>query len=107
MPNPKVRITYIIPSLSRGGAEGQLHELMRRLDRHNFEPDLVLFEDDGGYDTQRVVERVFPLNTPAGGNSNWHLRAFGQVAALVKLTKHLRRRRSGVAHPYLPAAAIP
>ena len=106
MPNPKVRITYIIPNLNRGGAEGQLYELMRRLDRHNFEPDLVLFEDDGGYDTQGVVERVFLLNTPAGGNSNWHLRAFGQIAAIVKLTKHLRRRRSDVVHAFLPAAVI-
>jgi glycosyltransferase involved in cell wall biosynthesis len=79
---------------------------MRRLDRHNFEPDLVLFEDNGGYNTHDVVERVFLLNIPAGGNSNWHLRGFGQALAILKLARYLRKRRSDVVHAFLPAAAI-
>ena len=49
---------------------------------------------------------VFVLNTPAGGNSDWGRHAFGQMAAVAKLTRHLRRRRSHVVHAFLPAAAI-
>jgi len=106
MSKAKTKITYVIPSLGRGGAEGQLCELLRRLDRRRFEPDLVLFEDAGGYDLRGIVKSVFVLNTPAGGNSNWRLRAFGQMFAMVKLTRHLRRHRSDLVHAFLPAAAI-
>ena len=60
------KVTYVIPSLNRGGAEGQLMELLRRLDRRRFEPDLVLFEDTGGYDLRDVVDRVSILNTGGG-----------------------------------------
>jgi glycosyltransferase involved in cell wall biosynthesis len=100
------KVTYVIPSLNRGGAEGQLSELLRRLDRRRFEPDLVLFEDTGGYDPHDVVDDVSVLNTPAGGNSDWGRHAFVQMAAVAKLTRHLRRRRSHVVHAFLPAAAI-
>jgi L-malate glycosyltransferase len=100
------KVTYVIPSLNRGGAEGQLMELLRRLDRRRFEPDLVLFEDTGGYDLRDVVDHVSVLNTPAGGNSDWGRHAFGQMGAVAKLTRHLRRRRSHVVHAFLPAAAI-
>jgi L-malate glycosyltransferase len=100
------KVTYVIPSLNRGGAEGQLRELLRRLDRRRFEPDLVLFEDAGGYDLRDVVDRVFTLNTPAGGNSDWRRRALGQMAAVASLAAHLRWRPSHVVHAFLPAAAI-
>jgi glycosyltransferase involved in cell wall biosynthesis len=100
------KVTYVIPSLNRGGAEGQLSELLRRLDRRRFEPDLVLFEDSGGYNLRDVVKHVSVLNSPAGGNSDWARHAFGQMAAVAKLTSHLRRRRSHVVHAFLPAAAI-
>lgn len=100
------KVTYVIPCLTRGGAEGQLSELLRRLDRRRFEPDLVLFEETVGYDLQHVVDQVSVLNTPAGGNSDWGRHAFGHMAAVVKLTRHLLRRRSPVVHAFLPAAAI-
>ena len=47
----KVRVCYLIGALSTGGAEGQVIELIRRLDRSRFEPLLIL-ESSG--DTERV-----------------------------------------------------
>jgi glycosyltransferase involved in cell wall biosynthesis/O-antigen ligase len=46
-PSFPVRVIYFIGTLGRGGAEGQLLGLIRRLDRTKFEPHLVVLREEG------------------------------------------------------------
>jgi glycosyltransferase involved in cell wall biosynthesis len=55
----KIKITYIMPSLARGGAERFLIDLLSSLNRQRFEPSLILFKEKGvGY------EELSLLNIP-------------------------------------------
>ena len=104
----RIRIVFVIPSLARGGAERQLQELVRGLDRSRFEPMLVLFENDRQachYEIENSVERTLTLNLPARGNFRLH-RAPAMLAAATRLARLLRELRPDVLHTFLPAAAM-
>ena len=104
----RIRIVFVIPSLTRGGAERQLHELVRGLDRTRFEPTLVLFENDHQayrYEIDSSVERTLSLNIAAGGNFRLH-RALTMLVAATRLARLLRELRPDVLHTFLPAAAM-
>ena len=45
--NKKIKITYIIPTLDRGGAERFFVDLIKNLDREKFEPSLILYKKGG------------------------------------------------------------
>ena len=104
----RIRIVFVIPSLTRGGAERQLQELVRGLNRTRFEPTLVLFERDHQayrYEIDSSVERTLSLNVPAGGNFRLH-RAPAMLVAATRLARLLRELRPDVLHTFLPAAAM-
>ena len=54
----KTKIVFIIPTLARGGAENQLYELVRGLDRTRFSASVVLFENVHGYPVSDFVDQV-------------------------------------------------
>jgi glycosyltransferase involved in cell wall biosynthesis len=104
----RIRIVFVIPSLTRGGAERQLLDLVRGLDRTSFEPTLVLFDSDpqpDSYPIDSTVERILSLNIPAGGNFRLH-RAPAMLVAATRLARLLRELRPDVLHTILPAAAM-
>ncbi len=45
----KIKVVYFIGTLGRGGAEGQLLELIERLDRERFSPTLVVLRKEGDH----------------------------------------------------------
>jgi L-malate glycosyltransferase len=102
----KVEITFCIGSLAIGGAENQLLELLRKIDRSRFAPSLVLFEDKTSSRASGLVEHFYSLDIPSSGNSNWRMRGTKATAALFRLSSHLRRHRPAILHAYLPAACI-
>jgi L-malate glycosyltransferase len=104
----RIRIVFVIPSLARGGAEHQLHELVCGLDCSRFEPTVVLFENDHQtcrYEVGSSVERTLSLNLPAGGNSHLY-RAPTILFGAARLARLLRELRPDVLHTFLPAAAM-
>src|SRR6266568_8029476 len=95
-----VRIAYIIGSLRAGGAERQLLELVRGLDRMRFEPSLITFrpgsEDEGTPCAQ--IQLTGPRVSAA----------FLPIEAMLcaqRLVKELRRMRPQVVHAFLPEAS--
>lgn len=103
----KLRIAFVIPSLIRGGAERQICELIRRIDRGVFEPTLVLFEDvPDGYSHDTLNCDICILNAPCGDNRKWMKRSARNVSTLARLYRCFRKLRPDVVHATLPAAAI-
>ncbi|PYU77123.1 MAG: hypothetical protein DMG49_00195, partial [Acidobacteria bacterium] len=65
----RARITYLIGSLARGGAEGQLLQLLRKLDQSRWEASLVTFDDLNAERAADVVSCVSSVGIPSNGNS--------------------------------------
>lgn len=107
MPN-RIRIVFLIPSLTRGGAERQVLALMRDLDRSRFDPTLVLFEkqqESDSYEVLSAVESIRSLDIPAGGNFRPQ-RAPMLLVAATRLARILHELRADVLHTFLPAPAM-
>lgn len=102
----KVKVCYLIGTLGIGGAEGQVVELIRRLDRSRFEPSLVL---DTGGGTERVnglvtdVKILRPDATPSRATLK---RAYHAQLALRRLCSHLSEIRPDILHAFLPGTVI-
>jgi glycosyltransferase involved in cell wall biosynthesis len=103
----KCRIVFLIPSLVRGGAEGQVWELIRRMDRSVFEPTLVLFDEvEEGYCRDAMNCDVHLLHASIGGNRRWFSKAFEHVTVTRRLYGYFRKASPLVVHTFLPAATI-
>jgi glycosyltransferase involved in cell wall biosynthesis len=102
----KVKVCYLIGTLSTGGAEGQVVELIRGLDRSRFEPSLVL-ETGGG--TERVnglVPDVKILRPNAKPIRATLKRAYHAQLALRSLCSYLSQVRPDILHAFLPGSVI-
>jgi len=102
----RVRITYLIGSLSTGGAEKQLLELIHRLDRSRWESSLILFDLSYADRAPDVVGQVLSLGIPSEGYSRSFRKALMAAGAVRKLTGHLRRLRPEILHAFLPVSCI-
>src|SRR5258705_3141973 len=99
-------IPYRIGALDRGGAEGQVTELLRRLDRTRFRPRLILFEPGARERVAGLVEEVVSLDVPQEpANALWR-RGFRAVKIFTRLCGHLLRNRPHILHAHLPASCI-
>jgi glycosyltransferase involved in cell wall biosynthesis len=56
--NKRIKIAYIMPTLDRGGAERFLTDLILNLDRHLYEPTLILFKRGGDWTAELVAENI-------------------------------------------------
>jgi glycosyltransferase involved in cell wall biosynthesis len=102
----KIKVCYLIGTLSTGGAEGQVVELIRRLDRGRFEPSLVL-ETGGGTDRVKgLVPDIKILRPNAKLNRAVLKRAYHAQLALRRLCSHLSQNRPDILHAFLPGSVI-
>ncbi len=103
----KVKIAYVIGSLATGGAERQLLELLKHLDRSRFDASLVLFDAKTASQAEGLVSQVFSLGIPATNNARPTIqRAMLISAALLRLLRHFNRLRPDIVHAILPTACV-
>jgi len=101
-----VKVTYIAGSLRDGGAERQLLELIRHLDRSRFAPSVILMEDAGVERARECVEQCFVIGIPQGGNSSWLKRGLKLANGIHRTRMQLRKWKSEVVHAILPGPSI-
>jgi glycosyltransferase involved in cell wall biosynthesis len=102
----KIKVCYLIGSLGTGGAEGQVLELIRKMDRSQFEPMLVMETGGGAERINNTVESVTVLRPNGGPIRTTMKRAYHAQRAFRRLCSHLRNTRPDILHAFLPAAVI-
>lgn len=97
----RIRVAYLIDRLQRAGAQAHLGQLVSRLDRGGFEPE-VLCLLAGGPVADEMRSRGVSVEVLGLG------RLYGPraVAELFRLARRLRERRIDVLHTYLVSANI-
>ncbi len=101
------RIVFIVPSLIRGGAEGQLCQLIRRIDRTRFLPALVVFEEvENGYPRAALDCDVRVLRASRGRNRQSISKAVQHGVIAWRLYRVMCEMGPEVVHALLPAATI-
>jgi glycosyltransferase involved in cell wall biosynthesis len=86
-------VAYVIGELGKGGAEYQLYELVRGLDRTRIDPAVFVLAS-GGYWTQPLRELGVPVEEIPG-------RGFADLGRLRRLRAALRRCAADVLHTVL------
>ena len=106
LPEPPVRIVFLLPNIEPGGSERHVLSLACRLDRSRF--SLSLFTTAGGGSLHRDFSALLPV-TVFGEPSHArrirtgpleHLRTIWKLAAI------FRKDRPEILHAYLPAANV-
>jgi len=103
VPRGPVKIAYLIGTLGRGGAEGQLLELICRLPRERFDPLLVVLKREGDLESRCREMGITPCYLGFRGFFStlypWNLAAllWNSGALVVKMA----RERYRVIHGYL------
>ncbi len=87
-----------------GGAEGQLLELLRKIDRARFEPSLILQATDGIDRVDGLVADVRSLDI--GRHPRGLARGYRASRSLERLCAYLGELRPNILHAFLPAACI-
>jgi len=101
-----IKIAYVIGSLDTGGAENQLVELLRNIDRERFEPSLMLFNASTLQRAHGLVAEAHHLNIPSSSGARWGPKVSKAAVAVARLTLLFRRIRPDIVHAILPAAVI-
>lgn len=101
------RITVVIGSLNRGGAETHLLNILPRLDRALFDIDVFVLSERGELASE--MERLgVPVSAPwferNGGARSLLSRIFALVAISIQLWVHLLLKRPKIVHFFLPAS---
>lgn len=97
------KVAYVIGSLQTGGAERQLLELIRGIDKSRFEVAVVLF--DSSASRKNCEYESFDLRIESSV-SRWRLKGAKAAAAVVRLHSYLRAVKPDVVHAFLPASCI-
>src|SRR5690242_15520815 len=100
------KIAYVIGSLECGGAERQLLELLRHIDRRRFTPSLVLFDGATAERANGLVEDIFDLKISAHSNSKWRLKSLKFSTTVYKLAGYFKRTKPDIVQAILPASII-
>ncbi|HET9480544.1 MAG TPA: glycosyltransferase [Candidatus Polarisedimenticolia bacterium] len=88
-----IRVMILIGQLRQGGAERQVHELVRRVDRERFEISVVTFEPGGHY--QSLIEAA-GVRVRVLQKAGWR-----EPAALIRLAGMIRQGRYDLVHAFL------
>lgn len=91
-----IKVCYIIGQLSRGGAEKQLFELVRNIDRTLFKPTVISLSRGGHWSGQIRKHQVRVIEL-AGTDR-------GKLDRLVDVVRILKKLRPHIVHTYLLAA---
>lgn len=93
----KIRIAYVIKSMEVGGSQTHLTQVLRLLDRERFAPALYCLTGEGP-----LLETVRGLDIPVmDGGAHHGFKGYRGLAAVLRLTRYLRRDRTDVVHNYL------
>ena len=106
MTERRTKVTYIAGSLDNGGAERQVMELIRNLDRRIFEPSLILMEDGHLERAKGLVSESFVVGIPKGGNAKWQRRTFSLINTVLRIRGRLAAWNSDIVHAFLPGPSI-
>jgi len=102
----KLKVCFLIGSLATGGAEGQVVELIRKLDHNRFEPSLVLETTLGIERMNGWAKNVRTMDVHAAGRRGGAPRGYYAMRALGRLSSHVDEIRPDVLHAFLPACVI-
>jgi glycosyltransferase involved in cell wall biosynthesis len=102
----RIKIAYVIGSLATGGAENQLIELLKTIDRGRFEPSLILFNASTLQRAHGLVAEVHHLNMFPSLKTARNSRYLTAVTSVAKLALWFRRIRPDIVHAILPEAVI-
>jgi glycosyltransferase involved in cell wall biosynthesis len=91
-----IRIVYVIKSMEVGGSQTHLVQVLRLLDRRQFDPVLYCLTGEGV-----LLEAVQQLGVPIVDGRARRFKGFGAVAAVLRLAAYLRRESVDVVHSYL------
>jgi glycosyltransferase involved in cell wall biosynthesis len=94
----RTKIAYFIGHLATGGAESQLVELLRYLDRVRFEPFLILLEDVGAERAVNLVDEVYCVRSNKYESN--------LAAELTRIVRMLREIKPTILHAMLPEQCI-
>jgi glycosyltransferase involved in cell wall biosynthesis len=81
---PRARILYVIGSLGRGGAEKQLHLLLKYLDRDRFAPSVVSLSAGGTW-----AQRIRDLDVPVIELPRQRSFELARLRALIRLVREV------------------
>jgi glycosyltransferase involved in cell wall biosynthesis len=95
---PKAKITYFIGHLATGGAESQLVEMLRSLDRSRFEPSLILLTADGTERAEGLIDHVSSIK-PSSGKMN-------PLHSILRIASKLKEIKPAILHALLPEPCI-
>lgn len=102
----RTKITYVVGSLRDGGTERQVLELIRHLDRRQFEPSLIAMEDANLDRVNGLVEASYIMGIPEAGNSRWVGRGLAVAGAVRRVSRYLRDQQTDIVHAFLPGPSI-
>jgi glycosyltransferase involved in cell wall biosynthesis len=95
-----MRVTYITRALETGGAESQLLEMLRHVDRTEFQPSLILLTDIGSERANGLVDRVYVADSrTTTGRTN-------TARCLINLVLALKKTKPDIVHALLPEPCI-
>ena len=95
MNNRKIKILYILPSLSSGGAERLTLDLIYNLDKEVFLPELLLF-NGGGFFYQEALSRGIKLRV-------LKKRFKFDIFNFLKIYKYIKNSKPDIVHTGLGA----
>jgi glycosyltransferase involved in cell wall biosynthesis len=102
----RVKVTYVVGSLRDAGAERQVLELIRLLDRAVFEPSLIVMEEVNLQRAAGLADRCYAIGLAQGGHSRvWPL-AWPLVRSVCQIKKHMQQINSDIVHGFLPGPSI-
>jgi glycosyltransferase involved in cell wall biosynthesis len=105
-PARKLNLTFAIGSLQDGGAERQVLELLRKIDRQHFDLSIMLMEDSGVERARSLVDKCFVMGLPQGGNSRWLRRSASLCNGAYRTTRQLIDWKTDILHAFLPGPSI-
>ena len=91
-----IKICYIIGQLTMGGAEKQLFQLVRSIDKKKFQPVVISLSEDGFWaeEIRKIGIQVMEIRRHKSKEFN----------RLIKLIKFLRKEKPDIVHTYLFSA---
>jgi L-malate glycosyltransferase len=96
-----IRIAYVIKSMEVGGSQTHLVQVLRLLDRRQFDPVLYCLTGEGV-----LLDAVQALGVPIVNGGARRFKGLGAAAAVLRLAAYLRRESVDVVHNYLLRANV-
>jgi glycosyltransferase involved in cell wall biosynthesis len=102
-----IRVTFVVGSLSVGGAETQLVRLANSLDRNRFRPSVVCLQQGG--ELADILARDVSMRSvglPLVSHGLARLRVVMAARILNAVVRNIRRQQPDVVHAYMPTAYV-